>query len=811
MINPGDDALFGSELWQAALEKYASSTHLTVRLFDAGERPVLGPVHLTPIFQLFEDTGYDPGLFLECARKCLAQTGERPAVVVSQFHGLAVVGTSLLLEGKIVGAAVGGYALADFSQVSEIQRLARQAGLGFERLWDVARQQPPVPQRRLMVHGELLQVLGDALLRENYRTRQYEQAAAIVESSEDAIISEDLNGVITSWNRGAEQLFGYTALETLGQQLAMLLPHDRPEEEPRILELIRGGESIENYEVVRRRKDGRLLDISLTASPITAARGQLAGASEIGRDITDRKRAEEALRESEERYRALYDALPVAAFVCDRNAVIQNYNRRAVELWGREPEVGVERHWGSMKLILPDGSVLPQGQSPMMEVLRSGIPARNVDVFIERPDGSRVPVIVNFVALKDEEGAIVGVVTSFDDVTDRKQAEEALRSADRMEAVGRLAGGVAHEANNQMTVVLGCASFALGRPDLPPELREELLNVQKAAERTAAITAQLLAFSRRQLLQPVPLDLNEVVSGFAPILRRTLGVACELALELSPGEDAVLADRGQLEQVLLNLTLNARDAMPDGGTLAIETGFATLGRPEPGSSSAEPSPPGRYGVLTVRDTGNGMSPETLARIFEPFFTTKHLGEGTGLGLSTVYGIVRQLGGEIRVRSEPGTGTTFRIYLPLAESPAAAEADRPTEPLVAGTGTVLVVEDEPVVRSLMVRALEVDGFQVLEAGHGQAALELLGSHRGAVDAVVVDVAMPIMGGRELAERLARSHPEIPVLLMSGYAADELVQQGLLPHDGVPLLPKPFLPEVLVQRVRALVGSVPSRAG
>jgi two-component system cell cycle sensor histidine kinase/response regulator CckA len=680
VINPAGDALFSSELWEPALDKFASVAHLTVRLFDAGGRAVLGPVHPTPLFQLFEETGYEPGLFAECARRCIGQTEVRPAVLVSQFNGLAVVGASLMLEGKIVGAAVGGYTFADFSQVSEIQRLARQAGIGFERLWEVARKHAPVPQRRLLLHGELLQVLGDALLRENHRTRQYEQAAAIVNSSEDAIVSEDLNGIITSWNRGAEHLFGYTAQETVGQPMAMLTPPDRIGEEARILERVGQGEFIEHYEVVRRRKDGSLLDISLTASPITDARGRLAGVSEIGRDISTRKRA-----------------------------------------------------------------------------------------------------------------------------------EEALRSADRMEAVGRLAGGVAHEANNQMTVVLGCSSFALGRPDLPPEIRAELLNVRKAAERTAAITAQLLAFSRRQMLQPTPLDLNEVVRAFAPILRRTLGDAGQLELELSPSVHTVVADRGQLEQVLLNLTLNAHDAMPDGGTLTIETGFVALARPEPGSSPTEPLPPGRYGVLTIRDTGHGMSPETLARIFEPFFTTKPLGEGTGLGLSTVYGIVRQLGGDIRVQSVPQAGTTFRIYLPLTELPAAAEVDRHTEPLSTATGTVLVVEDQPEVRALAVRALQADGFQVLEAEHAQAALELLGRHQGALQAVVADVAMPVMGGTELAERLARSHPETPVLLMSGYAADELVRRGMLANEDIPLLPKPFAPEVLVERVRALVGSVRSLAG
>ncbi len=457
-MNPASNVLFNSDLWLRALVSYASDTHLSVKLFDADERVVFGPIHSTPLFQLFEERGYDPGIFAECARRCLAQTESRPAVMVSEIYGLAVVGTSLVLEGKIVGAAVAGYAFVDFSQLSEVQRLAKDAGIQFERLWQVAREQKPVPQQRLMLNGELLQVLGDALLRENYRTRQYEETAlkleeavrakdrvhqelqqaasalrgseehyrtlfdlgpvavyscdvsgvilefnhratelwgrtpvhgdtderfcgslklfrpdgsllpheqcpmaevssgriseardaevlierpdgtrvtvivnvrplknergevtgaincfydisgrklaekaaaalaAIVESSDDAIVSKDLNGILTSWNKGAERLFGYTAEEAIGQSVTMLIPPERLDEEPGILERIRHGESIEHYETVRRRKDGKLLDISLTVSPIRDSQGRVIGASKIARDMSDRKRAEDALQ-----------------------------------------------------------------------------------------------------------------------------------------------------------------------------------------------------------------------------------------------------------------------------------------------------------------------------------------------------------------------------------------------------------------------------------------------------------------------------------------------------------------------------------
>lgn len=374
-MTPSSEVLFSSDLWEPALEKYARAAHLTVKLFDNELRAIGDPIHPTPLFQLFDEAGYDPGIFVECLHRCLVQTQDRPAVIVSQFHGLAVVGTSLVLEGKIVGAAVGGYVLADFSQVSEIQRLARQAGIAFDRLWEVARQQQPVPQNRLIVHGELLQVLGDALLRENYRTRQYAETAAIVSSSDDAIISKDLDGIITSWNRGAGRIFGYTALEAIGQPVTMLIPADHMEDEPMILGRIRRGETVDHYDTVRRRKDGALLDISLTVSPIKDRHGRVVGASKIARDITDRKKAQEAVRESEEHYRILFDLGPVAVYSCDATGVIREFNRRAADLWGRTPALGDtdERFCGSFKLYRPDGSFMPHEQCPMAEVVAGKI------------------------------------------------------------------------------------------------------------------------------------------------------------------------------------------------------------------------------------------------------------------------------------------------------------------------------------------------------------------------------------------------------------------------------------------------------
>ncbi|MDI3463798.1 MAG: hypothetical protein OJF50_002619 [Nitrospira sp.] len=296
MISSAHDLLFTPTLWDAALEKYASVTQLTIHLFDVEARLVLGPIHPTPLFQLFEERKYDPGIFAQCARRCLEQTDTRSTVIVSQVCGLTTVGTSLMLDGKIVGAAVSGYVFTDFAQASDVQSVARQAGIAFAKLWKVVRQQSPVPPRRLLMYGELLQVLGDALLREHHRARQYEQAAAIINSSDDAIFSKNLDGIITSWNHGAERLFGYSAGEMVGRPVTMFMPPERVNEEPDILSRVQLGESIDHYETVRCRKDGTLLDISLSVSPLPDARGRIVGTSQVARDITDRVRTEEAMR-----------------------------------------------------------------------------------------------------------------------------------------------------------------------------------------------------------------------------------------------------------------------------------------------------------------------------------------------------------------------------------------------------------------------------------------------------------------------------------------------------------------------------------
>lgn len=418
---PAGSALFGSDLWQAALEKYADATHLTVTLFDADARAVFGPVHSTPLFHLFEEAGYDPGIFTECARRCIAQTEGRPPVLVSQFHGLAVVGASLELERKIVGAAVGGYALADFSQVSEIQRLAKQSGIVFERVWEVARKQPPVAQQRLIVYGELLQVLGDALLRENYRTRQYEQAAAIIDSSDDAIFSKDCDGVITSWNRGAERLFGYSGMEAVGQPIAMLVPRDRQQEESEILGRIMRDQPTEHFETIRVRKDGSPSEISQTVSPIKDSMGQAIGASTIARDIAERKRAEARLRESEEQLRLATEAAGMGLWDVDPINDTLFWPARVKAMFGISADVPV-----SMADFY--GGLHPDDRERTSAAFADAVdPGKRALYDVEYRAVGREDGIIRWIAAKGRgtfvDGTCVRVIGAAIDISERKRAE----------------------------------------------------------------------------------------------------------------------------------------------------------------------------------------------------------------------------------------------------------------------------------------------------------------------------------------------------------------------------------------------------
>lgn len=490
----------------------------------------------------------------------------------------------------------------------------------------------------------------------------------IVDSSQDAILGKNLDGIITHWNKGAEAMYGYTALEMIGRNVSVLCPPDRPDEIPGILAKIRNGERVEYFESVRVTKDGRRLNMSISVSPIYDADGRIVGASAIGRNITAQKKVEDQLRQSQ-----------------------------------------------------------------------------------------------------------------------------------KMEAVGRLAGGVAHDFNNLLGIVTACTELLAGRVD--HQSLEYVDNIREAAKRGALVTRQLLSFSRRQPVQTQILDLNERLREVCKLLKPLMGDDVEIVLPSQPAEAIVEADPGQLDQVMLNLAVNSRDAMPHGGKLIIETGVFELDE----SFAREHSmTAGCYVMLAVSDSGSGMDEATRSRIFEPFFTTKEAGKGSGLGLATVYGIVKQFGGHIWVYSEPGHGTTFKIYLPSAENKVGVGPEARTESLpVQRQGvTILLAEDDPLMRKLTRRMLEEHSYKVLEAIDGEAALDVIAGNSTRIDLTLTDVVMKGMNGPELVLRLMDSHPEMKVVYMSGYTGELVAHQGL--QSGIRLLEKPFTKSALLKAIDEALG-------
>jgi PAS domain S-box-containing protein len=517
--------------------------------------------------------------------------------------------------------------------------------------------------------------------------------AAIVESSDDAIVGKDLNGIVASWNRGAQTIFGYTADEMVGQPILRLFPPDRLAEEDLILGRIRRGEKIDHFETVRRRKDGVLIDVSLTISPVRDESGRIIGISKIARDITGQKRAEAVLRE-------LNDSLERR--VAERTRELAEANERLT-----------------------------------MEV------------------------------------------------AERERTEAVLRQAQKMEAVGQLASGVAHDFNNLLAAILGNLELL--------EMRlgdERLLKLVQAATRSARhgakLNEQMLAFSRKQHLTPQPVDVNALMTGVEVLLSRTLGGTVEVGADLAADLWPAMVDPHQLELVILNLAINARDAMPLGGKVTIEARNVHLRR----SDKSIDLPAGDYVSISVSDTGIGMSAEVLARACEPFFTTKEPGKGSGLGLAQVYGLARQSGGSLRIDSAVGKGTTVALYLPRSR-----EAAQPARELRSDSRTaagrrrarILVVDDHEEVREVIAAHLDALGYQSVQAATGRTALAILGGNCAAFDLLIADYAMPEMSGIELARAVRELCPDLPAVIVTGYA-DIARLEGQ--SDRAILLHKPF---------------------
>ena len=506
-----------------------------------------------------------------------------------------------------------------------------------------------------------------------------------------------------------------------------------------------------------------------------------------------------ALRESQERFQFVARATNDAVWDCDLVSDAVWWNEGVQTLFGYTPDqIGPDVAWWHEHIHPEDRDRV---QSDIRAAVDRGAESWSAEYRYQRADGSYALVFDRGYVLHDAEGRATRMIGAMMDITQRKQLEDELRQAQKMEAVGRLAGGVAHDFNNLLTVITGRTHLLLAKLKADDPSRRSVELIQKTADRAAGLTRQLLAFSRKQVLQRKILDLNTTVAEMSTMLRRLIGEDVDLLLTLGPRAGCVNADPGQLEQVLLNLAVNARDAMPQGGTLGVETDLVHLEAAPPGRPDA--LPPGPYTVLRVVDTGTGMDEATQARIFEPFFTTKERGKGTGLGLSMVHGVVRQHGGAIHVRSVVGGGTTFEILLPQVEAPADAAGDdeggaRPA----TGHETVLLVEDEDDVRALAREVLQRQGYTVVEAPDGAQALALFEQDGARIDFILTDVVMPRMSGRELVDRVRASRPSMPVLYMSGYTEDAILRHGVRDASML-LLSKPFAPAELIGKVREVL--------
>jgi len=631
-------------------------------------------------------------------------------------------------------------------------------------------------------------VVFDALEASEERYRR------IVENTSEGVWMYDAAGITTFMNGRMASLLGYTVEEAVGQSIYRFVPEaNRPDARARVERRQLG--IAERLNTILLRKDETQLWTSIQTNPLFDADGRFEGGVALVTDLSAERSADEARA----RLAAMVESSEDAILTADLAGVITSWNRSAEALYQYSaPEV-----IGQSLFVLVSPAMLA-AQQQMFESAARGEAIDTFETQRRRKDGSSVEVALTVSPVRDGSGKVIGVSKIARDLTVQRKTEAALRrteeqfrQAQKMEAIGRLAGGVAHDFNNLLSVILSYSSFALEQLRPGDPLRSDVEQVEIAGKRATELTRQLLAFSRQQVLQPRVLDLNHIIVGMKGMLGRLLGEDIELTTLSATGLGRIHADPGQLEQVVMNLAVNARDAMPEGGKLTIETVNVALDAGYVGAHLGVT--PGDYVMLAVSDTGIGMDAPTRARIFEPFFTTKEKGKGTGLGLSTVFGIVEQSGGHVDVYSEPGRGCTFKVYLPRTDRVALAdEAARPSVAL-NGTETILLVEDELQVRTAACAILRRKGYNVLETSNGGEAFLLSCEFGAAIHLLLTDVIMPRMSGRRLSEQLALRRPEMKVLFVSGYTDDAIVHHGVL-EAGVAFLQKPFTPESLLRKVR-----------
>lgn len=706
---------------------------------------------------------------------------------------------ALLVVGPATAAVAGsarGVALVGAVTVVVVLGLA-----GTDDLWSTG--------RLAIVVAAVVMVTVITALSAFWRERlaaETERMASIVRSSADVVVGKRLDGTITSWNNAATELYGWAADEVIGRHISIIVPEDRRAELEQIHRRVAEGQRVEAFLTKRVARDGRLLDMSLSASPIWSTSGHVVGVSAVARDVTVQLRMTEAVRESEARKAAiLQSALDAIITIDDAGRVIEvNPATTTTFGWTAEEMVGQEL----AELLIPEAS-RDAHRAGLADYGRTGsspVLCRRLELTAVRKDGTSVPVEVTItpVPLADRTvftGYLRDLSARREAETEAARLDDRLRQTDRLDALGQLAGGVAHDFNNLLAVILNYSSLA--RDDLPAgQARDDVDSISAAAQRAVELTRQLLTFSTGAGATGGMADPNAVVERVAGILRRTLPATIDVLTRPVAEPWPVRCDDARLDQVLMNLALNSRDAMPDGGTLTIETSNVQLD--ELSVTSRLTLQPGRYLRLTVTDTGSGMSRDVLNRAFDPFFTTKPAGQGTGLGLATVYGIARQIGGEVTIYSELDRGTSVRLFLPVADDLVAAPVPGPAAvrdamPELAGR-SILLVEDEELLRKALERTLTGAGFAVTSVATAEAALASAGDD--APDLLLTDITLPGMTGPALALRLRDKISGLRVLLMSGYAAQQLPAELA---GTVQLLDKPFPVEVLLGAVRDALGS------
>lgn len=638
---------------------------------------------------------------------------------------------------------------------------------------------------------------------------------SLLESIPDAIAAVDEEGTIVQVNFQAEQMFGYSHQELIGQKIEMLVPeryrtnhHTHRHhygEKPKIRRM---GAGLDLY---GRRRDGSEFPVEISLSPVKSTHGMLV-LSAI-RDISDRKKIEEELRKAHEELRrwtsqqlfdyrtrlaAIVDSSEDAIIGKDLTGIITSWNKGAEHMYGYSAEEVVGK---PVAIIVPRET--PGEIAQIMARIRSGHAIEHYEAARVAKDGRRLTISLTVSPIRDSDGKIVGASAIGRNITEQKRAEDQLRQAQKMEAVGRLAGGVAHDFNNILGVISACSEFLRDRVEKGSQAAQFVDNLRKAAERGASLTRQLLVFSRKQVIKPQVLNLNDRLVEVSKLLRPLMGDDVEIVISPKSDDVFVEADPGQMDQIVMNLAVNARDAMPRGGKLILET--SAMQFDEAFARLHYPMSPGKYVLLAVSDNGIGMDEPTRQRIFEPFFTTKEVGKGTGLGLATVYGIVQQAGGYIWVYSEPGRGTTFKIYLPSAEHKVKSPLDVEPEaiaPRHEGT-TVLLVEDDEMFGVLTRQMLEEHGYCVLAAKDGKSAIDTVKANDGSVKLVLTDVVMRGMSGPEMVKSLRLSHPGMRVVYMSGYTGELIADRDVL-EAGITLLEKPFTRAALLKAIDATLG-------